>query len=84
MGIEAEKIFKSFHFEGEEQKNDFKLVLQKYEDYIIPKRNIIFELSVFHQRKQHDNESVEEFIRLLYELSEHCKFMDRDVQIKTN
>ena len=83
MGIGAENIFKSFHFEGEERKDDFNTVLQKYEDCFIPKRNIIFERSVFHQRKQHDNECVEEFIRVIYELSENCEFMDRDnVQIR--
>ena len=29
----------------------------------------------------HDNESMEEFITVLYELSEHCEFMDRDVHV---
>lgn len=32
MGIEAEKIFKSFVFEEEAQKNDYELMLQKYDD----------------------------------------------------
>ena len=82
MGIGVETIFKSFHFEEEKQKDDFNTVLQKYDDCFIPNRNIIFERSVFHQRKQHDKVSVEEFIRVLYELSEHCEFMDRDVQMK--
>ena len=82
MGIKAEKIFKSVHFEGEEQKEDFNTVLQNYEDYFITKRNTIFERSVFPQRKQHDNELLKEFIPVLYELSEYCEFMDIDVQVR--
>ena len=45
-------------------------------------RTVIFKRSVFQQGKQHDNERGEEFIRVLYELSDHCEFMDRDTQIR--
>ena len=56
--------------------------MQKFEDYFIPKRNIIWERSKFHKRDQEEHESVEEFIRVLYKLTEHCEFQDRDTQIR--
>lgn len=82
MGREAEDIFASFTFENEEQTNEYQVVLQKFEDYFIPKRNIIWERSKFHKRDQEEHESVEEFIRVLYKLTEHCEFQDRDTQIR--
>ena len=51
----------------------------------IPKRNIIYERAIFHQRCQREGESVEAYVRSLYELSEHCEFdkkMDREDHIR--
>ena len=82
MGNDAENIFASFTFQEEAHKQDYEIVLQKFKEYFVPKRNIIWERSKFHQRSQKDGESVEEFIRALYTLSEFCEFPDRDTQIR--
>ena len=62
MGRQAENIFKSFRFESREPsdidpapadpKDDFDIVLEKFEQYFVPKRNTIHERALFYQRSQ--------------------------------
>ena len=82
MGKQAEHIYKSFTLEkkGEE---DYETILERFDAYFVPKRNVIHERARFHQRRQYAGESVEAFIRSLYELAENCDFADaRDEQIR--
>ncbi|KAL1249361.1 hypothetical protein QQF64_020366 [Cirrhinus molitorella] len=74
MGIEAENIFKSFTFTGEESADDYDTVLGKFDEYFLPKKNVIHEWACFHQRVQRPGEKAECYIRALYELSENCEF----------
>lgn len=73
MGPEAENIFKSFALSEDDQKK-FDVVLNKYDGYFYPKRNLIHERACFYQRGQRPGEKVEMFIRALYDLAEHCDF----------
>ena len=82
MGREAEHIFKSFVFDNEDDKKDYEIVLEKYDEYFVPKRNIIHERAKFHQRSQKSGETVETFVRSLYEIAEHCEFPDKKEQIR--
>ena len=68
---QAEHIFISFNFEKPEDKDEY-IVLAKFDEYFIPKRNVIHERAHFHQRSQNSWESIETFLRLLYEQAEKC------------
>ena len=73
MGSEAENVYETFDLSDDDQKNVLR-VLEKFDDHFVPKRNIIHERAVFNQRVQKHDETVESFVRSLYELSEHCNF----------
>lgn len=80
MGPEAEHVFKSFIF-GEDEAVTYDATIAKFDDYFVPKRNVIFEHARFHSHVQEANETVESYIRYLYELAEHCNFRCMDEEI---
>ena len=81
MGPEAEKIFSLFGL-ADAEANDFHTVIGRFNAYFEPKRNVIHERVKFHKRNQKKGESVEEYIRHLYELSEHVDFADSGTSSK--
>ena len=83
MGAEAEHIFKSFTFESEGDANKYSVVMAKFDEHFIPRRNVIYERAKFHSRVQLSGESVEAFVRQLYELAENCDFgAQKDEQMR--
>ena len=88
MGAEAEKIYDSFTYTANERAdgvnpaNVFDIVLRKFDEHFIPSRNIIHERSKFHRRNQLDSETIEQYVRALYELAAHCDFRDKDETIR--
>ncbi|GBN60288.1 hypothetical protein AVEN_49034-1 [Araneus ventricosus] len=73
MGEQAEDIFSSFGL-CETEQDDFDIVLKKFNDHFVVKKNTIFERAQFNKRVQLDGESVNTFITALYTLSEHCEY----------
>ncbi|UYV83589.1 hypothetical protein LAZ67_23001543 [Cordylochernes scorpioides] len=59
---------------SEAQNKDYQLVVSKFQNYFIGKRNIIYERAKFNRRSQGDSEPVEEFITSLYVLAENCNY----------
>ena len=76
MGPEAEHVIQSFIFDATngETENDYGTVLGNVNAHFVPKRNIIHERGRFCQRVQLSGETVEEFVRHLHEIAEHCDF----------
>ena len=52
---EAEHIFRTFKFENDGDSDKFEVVLAKFDEHFVPKRNIIHERAKFHQRYQQVN-----------------------------
>ena len=73
MGDEADDILKSFHLSDGDSKK-YKTVKEKFDEYFIRWRNVIYERAKFYQRKQELQESVDSFITLLHCLAEHCSY----------
>lgn len=53
MGDQSEDVLSTFQLSAEDSKN-FVVVLQRFDSYFIPKRNIIFERARFNMRSQQD------------------------------
>lgn len=74
MGKDAEAIFGSFTFAEASHANNYETVVGKFNEHFVPRRNVIHERACFHQRAQRSGETVEAFVRCLYELAEYCEF----------
>ena len=73
MGDEADNILKSFHLSDGDLKK-YKTVKEKFDEYFIRRRNVIYDRAKFNQRKQELQESVDSFITSLHCLAEHCSY----------
>ena len=83
MGSAAEQIYETFNYDESDTANPSLLaVLDKFDGHFTPQKNIIHVRSIFYQRTQQANESIEAFHRSLYELSEHANFPNRSEAIR--
>ncbi|XP_055913692.1 uncharacterized protein LOC129947228 [Eupeodes corollae] len=73
MGSQAEDILLSFGLTDGDSKK-FLLVMEKFDNYFVIRRNVIYERAMFNSRKQEEGEPVDTFITSLYALAEHCNF----------
>ncbi|XP_049275480.1 uncharacterized protein K02A2.6-like [Rhipicephalus sanguineus] len=73
MGEQAEEIYATFAL-SEENSKKFDAVVEQFDKYFIPRRNVIFERARFNTRLQQDGESAEDFVTALHTLSKDCEF----------
>ncbi|UYV62865.1 K02A2.6-like [Cordylochernes scorpioides] len=73
IGEEALEVFNTFHLKEDEAEN-FDLVINKFDDFCEPKKNVIFERFQFFSATQKDGESIDSFITELKGLSTSCEF----------
>ncbi|KAL3863522.1 hypothetical protein ACJMK2_005275 [Sinanodonta woodiana] len=73
MRSEDDDILSSFNL-TEEDQNKWKPVTDRFMQYFISKRNVIFERAKFNQRKQEEGELVDSFVTAIYVLAENCNF----------
>lgn len=73
MDDQVDDVLISFELTQEQEKS-FEEVKEKFENYFIVKRNVIFERAKFNSRKQQAGESVDKFITDLCNLARYCNF----------
>ena len=74
MGEEAEDIFQTFTFNNEGDKDNYNIVLGKFDKHFVPKRNAVHARAILHKHDQLPGDSVEQYMRCLHELIEHCDY----------
>lgn len=79
MGPEAEDIHATFQVGAE--VDTFEKVVEAFDKYFQPKKNVLRLRRAFHERNQ-EEENLESFLRHLYVLSENCEFANRDEAIR--
>ena len=70
LGSEADKIFQTFTFDapqpaGKDPRESYDVVFQKFENYFIPRRNLIHERAQFHQAVPNTSGTIEYNVRKL-------------------
>ena len=73
MGNQAEDILLSFRLTNEEAIK-YTTVVEKFGQYFIKRRNIIYECSKFNQCVYESDETVDSFITAPYRLAETCNY----------
>ena len=77
MGEKADNIMNTFTYGTGESAQKYECVLSKFEAYFLPKRNVIYERSIFHSRKQQSSETVEQYYSDLHILLKRCEYDDK-------
>ncbi|XP_049269009.1 uncharacterized protein LOC119382232 [Rhipicephalus sanguineus] len=72
-GQEAIDVFNTFQLTNE-QREDYDVIVQKFEEYCSPKRNETYERYVFRTRLQLEDEPFEQFLRDVQLKSQYCNF----------
>ena len=81
IGTEGLRLVNTLVFETkpdgtQEDKNDVDLLITKLTSLIVGQTNETYERFIFNKRDQRPDESVDEYIRTLKELSKTCNFCD--------
>jgi len=83
VGKEGLELFNTFKFNAANDQISLNEVIQKFEEYCEPLKNITFERYQFLSRKQLHEESFDEFISALHALITSCEYGDmQDTMMK--
>jgi hypothetical protein len=78
IGEEAVEVHGTFTYENENDQKDIKKVIEKFQLYCNPKKNILHERFIFYNRKQMDGETFDNFVTDVKILVQGCEFANSD------
>jgi hypothetical protein len=73
IGLEGREIYNTFHF-GEGEVDKLEVLLNKFEDYCIPKTNVTVIRHRFNTRVQGHSESIDQYVTDLKLIAKDCEF----------
>lgn len=76
VGQDAVEIYNTFEFEEAGDKSKLKPVLDKFEQYCNPRKNVIFERHVFNTRCQGASETIDSYVTDLRMKARSCEYGD--------
>ncbi|XP_059049470.1 uncharacterized protein K02A2.6-like [Achroia grisella] len=76
IGDRGLRLYNTFVYDASknENKDDFELILSKFEEHFTPQKNITYERYKFFSRNQKPDETYEDYIACLRDLSMTCEF----------
>ena len=81
-GEEAQEIHELFVFAAEDDKKDYKKVLEKFREYCRPKKNVVFERHRFWSRSQKEDELFDRWLKDLRVTAKDCEFSEEDDMLR--
>ncbi|KAJ8913347.1 hypothetical protein NQ315_008737 [Exocentrus adspersus] len=82
MGDQGLMIYNNLQYGEVEDKTKLKTVLEMFDQYCNPAKNLVYEHYKFFKRDQLQTETVDEFVTALRQLSSTCEFKETDVLIR--
>lgn len=73
VGPKGLAIYNSLDF-AEGEKDNLKIIKEKFENYIIGETNETYERFKFNKREQNEGESIDNYVSILRDLSQTCNF----------
>ncbi len=80
-GEATQEIFDTLSDTGEDK--DYKVALEKLDEYFSPKKNIDYEIFQFRQAKQNIDETTDQFATRRRRLAAHCEFHNVNNEVKS-
>ena len=74
IGDKARDVYFTFTFDDEDDNMKLKKVIEKFDEYMSPKKNITYMRFKFFSYNQLDGQSIDEYVTELKSRSEHCEF----------
>ena len=74
IGKEANKVFSTFTCASPGDAKKIAAVLNKFEEYCIPRENTIYERFLFFTQDQRDSETVDQYLMELCQITANCNF----------
>ncbi|KAF0764620.1 Uncharacterized protein FWK35_00011319 [Aphis craccivora] len=74
LGSEILPVYNSFEFNKVNDAAKYNAVINKFDEYFIPKKNIVYEQHMLFTRDQKTGESIDEYVKELRLLAASCEF----------
>lgn len=81
IGEDAIDLFNTFNL-AEEDKKDVEKIKKAFEEYIDPRKNVIYERYLFYSRNQKENEEFEYFLTDIKRLCATCEFTNKEEMLR--
>nr|XP_015910100.2 uncharacterized protein LOC107441381 [Parasteatoda tepidariorum] len=78
LGNEGVEVFTTFTFEGDESSEKYTDVVAKFQEYCVPRRNIVFESYKFFSCSQQEGQSFDVYLTQLKTLAASCEFSTQE------
>ena len=76
IGPKGREVYGTFDYAEEGDNKKLDVVMDKFEAYCKPKKNITISRHKFFTHKQKDGQSFSDFVTALKRLSDECEFQD--------
>ena len=74
IGDEGLQIYNTFVFDQENDRNDYKIVKEKFTEYCSPHKNVVYERYNFWKTNQNFGETIDSFVTTLRIRAKSCEF----------
>jgi len=87
VGKEALELYNTFQWENESDAYKIDKVIEKFQDYFNPKKNVVYDRFILNKRKQRADETIDQYVTQLRLLADSCEYANlkesiiRDVMV---